>query len=64
MLLKKMMLKGSLVLIFLGFMFPVSAQSEEEKVMKVIVHLFHGIRGRYLGCARFIPAGCYHADCI
>lgn len=44
-------------MIFLGFMLPVSAQSEEEKVMKVIVHLFHGIREADTSAVRalFLP---------
>ncbi|ODS81232.1 MAG: hypothetical protein ABS46_12110 [Cytophagaceae bacterium SCN 52-12] len=52
-----MMLKGSLILVFLGFMFRVSAQSEEEKVMGAIVHLFDGMRQADTSAVRalFLP---------
>lgn len=44
-------------MVFLGFIFPVNAQSEEEKVMKVIVHLFDGIREADTSAVRalFLP---------
>lgn len=39
-----MIFKMCLTIAFLGIISPVRAQSEEEEVMKVIVHLFDGMR--------------------